>query len=352
MSISSNGERRPGADALQRFPRLVAEVAARPRVERDGRHRRISGAALDGRLAPGAAPRRGRGRRSCRSGSRRAGACRRTRRASARGRRRGKVRLRRTLPLASTRSRTSLSATWIEVCAPRLNAPSVKRTRRPLRSTFSGPTATGSTLSGRTSHGTEATTAVAASSTSRRPKIVPGLGRRTVTGAGVPGGERGAAAAGRSRRRWRAASTWVAGGRVELDAIGSSAPETAVGGSAVIPAGRAPAAIPAPARSGGRLAGSAAAISAARSCAGESSGCARASSAASAATCAAAIAVPPHDGPPPSPVSALPGRREVGLGQPARGRALGGERGDVRGGWRVGLRAALGGAEARRRCRA
>ena len=78
----------------------------------------------------------------------------------------------------------SRSATWTCVCSPRLNEPSVKRTRRPP-ATLSAPTATGSTVSGRTSHGTEALVALPWR-TSRRPKTVPGLSSRMLTVVGVP----------------------------------------------------------------------------------------------------------------------------------------------------------------------
>ena len=204
----------------------------------------------------------------------------------------------------------SFSATWTWVSAPRLNAPSVKRTRRPLRSIFRSPTAIGSTLSGRMSHGTLATTWLPASASSR-PVVVPGLGRRTVTAVGVPGtsvavfGAGRRAAGGPQRDRRRLGGVEVDRERVERTRPGGRR----VGGDAA--GGRADA--PAPARSAGRSCGWAAAISVARSCCGESSGRARASLAASTATYAAATAVPPVT---PEIVSALPSAARSGLGRP------------------------------------
>ena len=204
----------------------------------------------------------------------------------------------------------SFSATWTWVSAPRLNAPSVKRTRRPLRSIFSSPTAIGSTSSGRMSHGTLATTWLPASASSR-PVVVPGLGRRTVTAVGVPGTSVavfGVAVAPPVARSVTGAD-WVA---LRSIASGSSGSDRAVGGSAVMPLVGA-LTRPAPARSAGRSCGWAAAISVARSCCGESSGRARASLAASTATYAAATAVPPVT---PEIVSALPSAARSGFGRP------------------------------------
>ena len=98
---------------------------------------------------------------------------------------------------------------------------------------------------------------------------------------------------------------------------GVSAPETAVGGSAVI-APKFAVAAPAPVRSGGRLPGSPAAISAARSWCGLRSGRCWESLAARTATRAAATALPPTTtAVPPTPtVRALPSAARSGLGRP------------------------------------
>ena len=105
---------------------------------------------------------------------------------------------------------------------------------------------------------------------------------------------------------------------------------------------------PAPARSGGRPAGTAAPISTARSCAGERSGRVRASLIATAAADAAAIALPPATAAPPPAraVTWLAGAPRSGFGRPpADGpwAVLGEGRRRVE---RVGLLAALGRAEA------
>ena len=188
----------------------------------------------------------------------------------------------------------------------------MKRTRPPLRLTSSSPSGTGSTVSGRTRNGTEASVSPAPGATaSRRPKTVPGLVRRTMTGVGWPGSSVprcGATIAPSDGISW----TWVEAAALSSSWIGSSAPLTAVGGSEMTP-GLASGAFsrPAPVRSGGRPAGTAAPISAARSWAGERSGRVRASLIATAAAEAAAIALPPATAAPP----------------PARGRDLAGGRG-------------------------
>ena len=126
---------------------------------------------------------------------------------------------------------------------------------------------------------------------------MPGFASRTLTVVGVPGDERGA----RGLRRGaagggEATSPLVRGADVEL--TGYSAPETAVGGSAVI-GPKTSAAVP---RRSGPAAGPLrlpAAISIARSCAGVSSGRCCVSLAAMTATRAAATALAAdHDGPP------------------------------------------------------
>ena len=148
---------------------------------------------------------------------------------------------------------------------------------------------------------------------------MPGLASRTVTGAGAPGcSESVCGRDGRAVRRAqpqlrRTPPAWSS------TLTGSSAPDTAVGGSAVTPGDAVGArSTPAPARSGGRSAGSAAAISAARSWAGLSSGRVRASRAAAAAARAAAIALPPATAalPPGPTVSALPAAARSGFGSP------------------------------------
>ena len=104
---------------------------------------------------------------------------------------------------------------------------------------------------------------------------------------------------------------------LRLTLTGNSAPETAVGGFAVI-APKASEAAPAPVRSGGSCAGLPAAISVARSWAGLRSGRFWESAAAIAATRAAATALPPATtGLPPAPtVRALPAAARSGLGRP------------------------------------
>ena len=217
--------------------------------------------------------------------------------------------------MASTRSSTSRSATWISVCSPRLNEPSVKRTRRPPE-TFSAPTATGSTVSGRTSHGTLAVVAVAladleaAEDRARLGQADVDRGRRARDQRGARRLGRGAAG-GRERRL-------PARGGAEVDLDGEQRARDRGGRVRRDRRRRRPR--PPPRRSGPAAVGPArrAAISVARSWAGLRSGRFWESSAAIAATRAAATALPPATtGLPPAPtVRALPAAARSGLGSP------------------------------------